>query len=566
MPVAVAVLLCLALCFPFWTAAASADETSFILTERSLDDLQKEGLPVEIMKKLGSLKGKRFATEEEFLAAVRQEIGNDQTVNYKKQIMQHAVGYPEEMKSISDMQKALDQLEQRVKELETEKAAREEATRAIIRDTLSKTGSKINEHVSLGGVLEVTGGWNQNFVGQSDGTLQLSSAKLELDIEANNWTKGTFIMEFNDGTSVTSPTTTSNADRVTVDQAFITIGDPQRLPPFMTAGQIFVPFGISTGNPVTDTLTIEDPLTIEGFETRETAVGFGVGFPTPAVPQATPPVTPPPVRPLVINPLVSSLGKALGYKSSPPSPTTPVTPKQAPPLFNVGIYSYNGNTFKGTSKTGGYTPGNYIDATAGFHMRGNCGRPYDQLRGSAFCPWAIDVDVDYNSSVFESRFLVTEYQSFLGQIGFVSGMAASLKSTFGPVSLVGEWNGAISPAKFVDGLGNPVNITPSAWQVSIGYQFDWNPWVEEIGAQGDYLAFSYSESRDLQGVTQKSSSGRTSRVGALPWRRIILGGGEWVLENLRFAIEYSRNWDYPTYLGGTDKTADAIFSQLTLVW
>lgn len=566
--VAIAVLLFFALCFQPWTEAASAVEASFILTEQSLDDLRKEGIPNEILKKLESLKDKKFTSEDEFLAAVRQEIGNDQTVNYKKQIVQHAVGYPEEIKSISDMQKALEQLEQRVKELETEKTAREEATRAIIRDSLSKSGSKINEFVTLGGSLEVNGGWTENFTGQNEGILTLGTAKLEFDIEANSWTKGSLILEFDDGTNVTFPTTSgfqTGVDRITVDQAYITIGDPLRFPPFMTAGRIVPPFGISTGNPVTDTLTIEDPLTIEGFEMRKTAVGFGIGFPTPAVKPAAPPVTPPTVRPLVINPLISSISRALGYKFSPPSLSTPITPKPAPTRFNAGIYSYNGDTFKGRRKTGGYRPGNYIDATAGFHMRGSCGRPYDQLRGSVFCPWSVDFDVDYNSSVFESKFLVSEYQSFLGQIGFVKGMAASLKSTLGPVSLVGEWNGAIERAEFIDGLGKPVSIMPSAWQVSLGYQFDWNPWVEEIGAQGTYATIDYSESRDLAGVTQ-SVGGQTSKVGFLPRRRFIVGAGEWVLENLRFAIEYSHVWDYPKDKGRTGKTADGILAQLTLVW
>jgi hypothetical protein len=232
----------------------------------------------------------------------------------------------------------------------------------------------------------------------------------------------------------------------------------------------------------------------------------------------------------------------------------------------VGVYSYNGDTFKGPQKTGGYRPENYIDATAGFHARGNCGRPYDQLRGSAFCPWSIDVDVDYNSSIFDSRFLGFEYQSFLGEIGFISGMAASVKATVGRVSLIGEWNGAIEQAKFVDDLGHSVNIRPSAWQIQLGYQFDWNPWVEAIGAQGNYLVFGYSQSSGLAGVTQEAADGTRSRVGFLPRKRLLVGAGEWVLPNLRFAIEYSRNLDYPKNQGGTGNAADGVLSQLTLVW
>lgn len=607
-PVAVAVLLCLALYLPPWKAYAGAGDESFIVTEQSLDNLRKEGLPNDILRKLESLKDQKFNTEGEFLEAVRQKIGNSQTVSYKKQILQLAADDSAEIKRISGMlqsqNRAIEvlqaqnralakrlaeleaarderaqkqaqaesreqkELEQRIKELEDTQTAREDATRSIIRDALSTLGSKINEYVSLGGTLEVTGGWTKDFSRQSEGQLALSTAELDFEIAVNEWAKGSLVLQFVESTNATFPTTTgfqTGGDRVNIDTAYITVGDPQRFPPFLTAGRVILPFGISTGNPVTDVLTIEDPLTIEGFEMRQTAVGIGLGFPTPAVTPATPPVTPPPVKPLVINPLISSLSRALGYKFPPPPPLTPIIPKPAPPLFNVGIYTFNGNTFEGVEKRGGFRPQNYIDATAGFHIRGNCGRPYDQLRGTAFCPWSIDVDVDYNSSIFDSKFLGFEYESFLGQIGFVNGMAASVKATLGPVSLIGEWNGAIRRAKLIDDVGNSVRIKPSAWQVSLGYQFDWNPWVESIGAQGDYLAITYSESRDLAGVTQVID-GQPNRVGFLPRKRIVVGVGEWVLDNLRFAIEYSHNWDYPKNEGGTGNTADGVLSQLTLVW
>jgi hypothetical protein len=512
------------------------------------------------------LKDRKFDTEDEFMEAVRQQLGKEQALGYKKQILNHAMDDVSEIKRIIEMQK---NLEQRVRELETEKTAREEATRLIIRDALSKVGSKINENVSLGGTLEVTGGRTKDFSGKTEGVLELSTAELDFEIEANTWTKGSLVLQYVSAvTNTTFPTTSgflTGGERITIDTASITIGDPQRLPPFMTVGRIILPFGISTGKHATDVLTIEDPLTIEGFEMRQTAIGIGLEFPTPPVTPPTLPVTPPPVRPLVINPLISSLSRALGYKFSPPMPPAPVAPKPAPPLLNVGVYSFNGNAYKGDEKHGGYQPEKYIDATAGFHLRGNCGRPYDELRGSAFCPWSLDVDVDYNNSIFDSRFLGFEYTSFLGEIGFVEGMAASIKTTLGPVSFVGEWNGALGRARFTDDLGNSVSIKPSAWQITLGYQFDWNPWVEAIGAQGDYLAVSYSESRDLAGATQVTD-GQPSKIGSLPRTRLLVSAGEWVLSNLRFAIEYSHNVDYPKDQGGTGSTADGVFSQFTLVW
>ena len=144
-------------------------------------------------------------------------------------------------------------------------------------------------------------------------------------------------------------------------------------------------------------------------------------------------------------------------------------------------------------------------------------------------------------------------------------MATSVKATLGPVSFIGEWNGAISQATFTDNLGDQVRIKPSAWQTELGYQFDWNPWVEEIGAQGNYLAIGYSESRDLAGATWVFND-EAIRIGFVPKRRFIVSAGEWVLDNVKLAVEYSHNVDYPQNEGGTGKSADGIFSAFTVVW
>jgi hypothetical protein len=146
-------------------------------------------------------------------------------------------------------------------------------------------------------------------------------------------------------------------------------------------------------------------------------------------------------------------------------------------------------------------------------------------------------------------------------------MFASVKSTLGPVSLVAEWNGATKRARFIDDRGKRVHMNPSAWQIALGYQFDWNPWVEAIGAQGDYLTIGYSQSHDLAGANQAVDLvSPPTRVGFVPRKRFTVGAGEWVLSNLKFAIEYVYNADYPRHKGGTGNSADAYFSQFTLVW
>lgn len=458
-------------------------------------------------------------------------------------------------------------LERRVRELETSRTAQEDAVRSIIRDTTAKSGPKINEFVTFGGSIEVFAGWGENFNGQSKDTIQLSTAELDFEIRPNEWLLGDLILQYNTGTGPIFSTNTnfnaSGVDRITIDRATVTVGDVQRFPLYIKAGQDVLPFGTSTGVHRTDTLSIENPLTIETFEMRRVAVGIGFGLPTPALAPPGPPQYPPAVRPLVISPLVGSLARHLGYSpppARPPAPT-PVTIAAEPPAFYGNLNVYEANTVPGVNRN----LGSSISSRLGYRMGGHCGRPYDQLTASDFCPWAIDANVDFNSSLFSSLFLESEYQPYLNQIGLIPGLAASIKMSLGPLFVVGEWNGAMSTARFVDGTGRRIAIRPSAWQVGLGYQFDWNPWVDAIGAQGDYLALGFSRSGDLAGVNDVVNN-TPSRVGFVPESRLLLTAAEWVFENARLAVEYSHNWDYPKSKGGTGKQVDGAFVALTLVW
>ena len=76
-------------------------------------------------------------------------------------------------------------LEHRVRELELGKAAQEDAVRSIIGDSLAKLGSKINEFVTFGGALEVTGAHTDDFSGTSTDSVQLSTAELDFEIKVN---------------------------------------------------------------------------------------------------------------------------------------------------------------------------------------------------------------------------------------------------------------------------------------------------------------------------------------------------------------------------------------------
>lgn len=459
-------------------------------------------------------------------------------------------------------------LERRVKELEMAKVAQEDAVRAIIKSSVSTLGSKINESVALGGAFEMIAGRSKDFSDASKSSIGLNTAEFDFEIQANDWTLGNIVLEYTDGASAVFPTTAgfdTSVDRINLDTAFVTIGDAQKFPAYVKTGRMIMPFGTSTGVHRADVLSIESPITIEVFESRKNAIGFGLAFPTPALAPPPPPPVVPPVRPQIVKPLVSSLSRLFGYAPPPvrPSPPNYVNAPPPQPPFNAALYFYDGNEAKSTS--GNSSPGEHINATLGYRAKGHCGRAYDDLRESWLCPWTMDVDVDYNSSIFDSRFLESEYRKFLPSIGRIAGMAASVKSTLGPFSLVSEWNGATKRAQFLDDVGQQISIKPAAWQVSLGYQFDWNPWVEAIGAQGTFLALGYSESRDLAGVTRVVDS-TSSRVGFVPKKRLLLTAGEWVLDGVKLAVEHSRNWDYPVNEGGTGKIASGLFTTLTYTW
>ena len=459
----------------------------------------------------------------------------------------------------------------RVRDLEVIWAAQENATRQIIRDSLSKTGPKINSFLSLSGVVEGVASRTGSFTGPTQENLSLGTAELDFDIKLSDWLTGALVLHFDNGTGAIFPTGNQpvvpanivgvGVDRFTLDRTHIAVGDLMQFPIAARFGVEVLHFGTSTGVARLDTLSIGTPLTTEVFENRQTAGGLEFAWPTPPRQPPPAPVVVPRVSPLVVAPAVRQLMGWLGYTPLPERPfrPTPVTFPFDPAPFYGSVMTYRGSDsiIPGRTKIDDY------NASLGFRTRGHCGVPYDQLTYSLICPWTVDFHVDYDTSVFESRFLRTSYLPFLNQIGRIPGVAASLKTSFGPFAFVGEVNAAIQDARFIDGLGIARNMMPMTWQASIAYQFDWNPWVQEIGAQGDFISVGYSGSQDMAGVSILQN-GIPTRIGFVPQHRLFLTGGEWVMDGLKVAVEYSANWDYPVSVGGTGRVAHAWFGLIQL--
>ena len=279
-------LSCLLLCFPLWAVAASPDDITEM--KRAIEALRAENR--ELVKRIATIEAER----------AEQAQGRD------------GVSKPP-IKPMDNSEQ--EKLERRIKELEMAIVAQEDAVRSIIKSSVSTLGSKINESVALGGAFEMIVGRSKNFSGVSKSSLGLNTAEFDFEIQVNDWSMANVVLEYVDGTSATFTTTSgydTAVDRINLDTAFLVLGNTQKFPAYLKTGRMILPFGTSTGVHRADVLSIESPTTIEVFESRKNAIGFGLAFPTPTLTPPKPPVVVPPVKPRVINPLISSLSKAAG--------------------------------------------------------------------------------------------------------------------------------------------------------------------------------------------------------------------------------------------------------------
>ncbi|WP_332307756.1 LbtU family siderophore porin [Imhoffiella purpurea] len=117
-------------------------------------------------------------------------------------------------------------------------------------------------NIEISGLIEVEGSYLSPFEGDTESDLILATVELGISSQINDWVLAgiSFLYEEDD-------------TDLEVDTGYITIANPDVTPLFLTAGQIYVPFGAYETN------LVSDPLTLEIGETRETAlqIGFAQG-------------------------------------------------------------------------------------------------------------------------------------------------------------------------------------------------------------------------------------------------------------------------------------------------
>ena len=156
---------------------------------------------------------------------------------------------------------------------EAAKEASKETAKAVSRAdaTLLEKLKVQMEKIQIGGAIEFDGAWHRDFNDVAGSDLKVTSAEFDFEANVVEWGRAELSMEW-DGT----------ADKVTVNEALVTIGKPGRFPLYLKLGKGVVPFGISSGATVAakleDKLTLTDPLTIAVFEGKQDFVMVGAQF------------------------------------------------------------------------------------------------------------------------------------------------------------------------------------------------------------------------------------------------------------------------------------------------
>jgi len=113
-------------------------------------------------------------------------------------------------------------------------------------------------NIEIAGLIEVEGAYMSPYEGDNESDFTLATVELGISSQVNDWVEAgiSFLYEEDD-------------TDLEVDTGYITIANADVTPLFLTAGQIYVPFGAYETN------LVSDPLTLEIGETRESALQIG---------------------------------------------------------------------------------------------------------------------------------------------------------------------------------------------------------------------------------------------------------------------------------------------------
>ncbi|MCP4722472.1 MAG: LbtU family siderophore porin [Desulfobacteraceae bacterium] len=120
---------------------------------------------------------------------------------------------------------------------------------------------QISEWVTISGAIEIEAGFASHDDADDTDESDISLATAELGIEAKpqDWVTGFMLFSWDD-----------EEDKVTVDEAHVTLGGIDNIPFYLSAGKIYVPFGAF------ETMMISDPITLDMAEIADNGVQVGI--------------------------------------------------------------------------------------------------------------------------------------------------------------------------------------------------------------------------------------------------------------------------------------------------
>lgn len=120
--------------------------------------------------------------------------------------------------------------------------------------------NKVWERIRLSGLVEVEGSYHKDYQDEEESSLDVATAELGVDAELHELVSTHVLLLWEEG---------ENNDNISVDEAFINLGNFDNYPVYGILGRQYVPFGAF------DTHMVSDPLTLELGETQETAALLG---------------------------------------------------------------------------------------------------------------------------------------------------------------------------------------------------------------------------------------------------------------------------------------------------
>ena len=118
---------------------------------------------------------------------------------------------------------------------------------------------QLTDRLSFSGLIEVESFVRNSFDGEDESDITLATVELGLDAQIADWVTGHILLLWEE----------DDTEPIDVDEGTITLGNPDIFPVYLTAGKMYVPFGVFETN------MIQDPLTLELGETRESALLMG---------------------------------------------------------------------------------------------------------------------------------------------------------------------------------------------------------------------------------------------------------------------------------------------------